>query len=1268
MVPTTQAAAKARASSSSPGATQKGKTSFGSGSDWIGVSLGIAKTMQAGGEFAPFPYIKGACGIVVSLLELVQELKHNREDLQELCEGIGKILNIVRNEVENHGNGRAEQFRDLCEDFERYLKETLELVEALAKKPRGVLGHAKELLQVNSTKERIAGHQRKLQELRENFILRSHIRIGFRVLDSNSMGYLYPVSTDNPMIEAVDATRVSPKFNECPPPSRIFQGRQRILQQMKAFFDDGLIKQHIFLLHGLGGSGKTQIALKFIDDSVSKFSDVFMLDMSSQTTIEAGLKNIAINKQIGNTQDDTLKWLKTVQSNWLLLFDNADDPDINLNPYLPKCNQGNILITSRNPGLCVHAGAHSLVPDLEEIDASELLLKGAHKDVTDENMAIAREISQALCCLPLAITQASAFIAKSGRFKGYMELYKQNQVTLLSERPTQWQDDYACSVYTTWKISFDKLSPVAQTLLQLCSWLHYQGISENIFQNAARYNTSDRPYGPAREQLQGAYEFLGYLQNQAGQWDSLAFIQVANELQAYSLITFDEETGFFSLHPLVHGWCHSAAAKQQEVMINLMGMSIATGNYSDVQSLWMLPHLQALIQDTAGRAPLWNEQFAQIYTQGFKFKLATEFWDAVQMRKQQIYGENHRHTLRAMEWLAYSYGRLGRFNDAAPLQTVVLEKWKKLLGEEHPKTLVAMGNLANTYRSLGQFNDAALLQSFVLEKRKEVLGKEHPETLWAMGYLAGTHRSLGQFTDAATLQSFILEERKKLLGEENPDTLRAMGDLAMTQRELGQFNNAALLQSFVLGKHKHLLGEEHPDTLWAMANLAVTYTHLGKYNDATLLQSFVLQTQKKLLGEDHPDTLWAMGNLAMTYIDLGRFNDAAPLQIFVLEQRKKLYGEGHLDTLWAMGNLARTHASLGKFNDAALLDTFVLQKQKELLGEEHPDTLWTKANLAEAYERLGRFNDAISLQVFVLEKRKERLGEGHPDTLWAMGDLADTHRSLGKFNDAALLETFVLEQRKKLHGEDHPDTLWAMASLARTYRSLGQFNDAASLQTFVLEGRKMLLGEEHPDTLGAMGDLALSYIDLGRFNDAAQPQTFVLEKRKKLYGEDHPDTLVAMANIAGTHRSLGQFNDAVQLESFVLEKQKILHGEEHPETLRAMANLAETYKAMAKLAEAETMEIFVLHTQKKLLGEEHYLTLIAGGRLASTFTKLGRFTEAASLECIVLENQKQLLGEDHPCTISTMKNLIETYEGLGKVEEVDVLNIQLKQAQGTWDQ
>jgi hypothetical protein len=174
------------------------------------------------------------------------------------------------------------------------------------------------------------------------------------------------------------------------------------------------------------------------------FTDRFLVDASTTETIELGLNTIATTMKIGDSAQDALKWLSAKQEHWLLFFDNADDPKIDLNRFFPKCKHGNILITSRNPGLRGY-GQHSHVSDMDEKEAVALLLKSAAQDPTLPNEKIAAEIVQvcdpvfihpfqlslaltkALAYLPLAIVQAGAFILESGALDTYLELYMKNR-------------------------------------------------------------------------------------------------------------------------------------------------------------------------------------------------------------------------------------------------------------------------------------------------------------------------------------------------------------------------------------------------------------------------------------------------------------------------------------------------------------------------------------------------------------------------------------------------------------------------------------------------------------------------------------------------------------------------------------------------------------------------------------------------------------------------------------------------------------------------
>ncbi|KAJ7703634.1 hypothetical protein B0H17DRAFT_922231, partial [Mycena rosella] len=155
----------------------------------------------------------------------------------------------------------------------------------------------------------------------------------------------------------------------------------------------------------------------------------------------------------------------------------------------------------------------------------------------------------------LAIVQAGAFISKSGRLNGYLALYAINKTRLLSQRAAQSHDDYAWTVYTTWQISFDQLSQQAKTFLQLCSFLHYQGISEGIFRNAAGYKFGMS--SPSKEELQMPLDVLSQFSDPSGNWDPLCFMDVTSEIRAYSLITFHSDQNVFSIHPLVHDWTRS---------------------------------------------------------------------------------------------------------------------------------------------------------------------------------------------------------------------------------------------------------------------------------------------------------------------------------------------------------------------------------------------------------------------------------------------------------------------------------------------------------------------------------------------------------------------------------------------------------------------------------------------------------------------------------------------------------------------------------------
>ncbi|KAJ7034364.1 P-loop containing nucleoside triphosphate hydrolase protein, partial [Mycena alexandri] len=586
------------------------KASAKSKSEWLAPAILTARTIMAAAECTPFPYIKGVSGTVVILLETVEKVKKNREELKELCDSTTEIVMILHDQILTHGN-TAVKFKAMCEELESYLAAVILAVQNLHNPSKGFRKRVKEFVGSSNITDEIAGHQKQIQGVCYKIKL-------LAAVDTNSkVNEMHAIMTAPSFV----VTPPSQSINNCPPPSRIFQGRQTILAKMHKFFSPDSGKQLIYVLHGLGGAGKTQIALKFIQESSANFSNIFLLDANTPDTINTSLKNIAVFKFVGDSAEDALTWLQSKHGDWLLFFDNANDPKLNLNKFFPQCNHGNIIITSRNPGLRTY-GDHSPVSDMEDKDAITLLLQSAAKESSEENVQVAAVIVKELFHLPLAIVQAGSFILQSEDIAGYLSLYQKNRARLLSEKAVQSHDHYAWTVYTTWQISFDRLSQLAATLLQLCSFLHYSGITEDMFSNASKY--SFPVWSPAKEELQEPLQFLSHFLGPTGEWNSLRFSEVTNEIKSYSLITFDAATKMFSIHPLVHAWSRSTLvdeAASHLCISSLLGMSIEEIPAHDIAlaSLRLMPHLGALSPFNATRVAGFGVAFSYIYLSAGKF-------------------------------------------------------------------------------------------------------------------------------------------------------------------------------------------------------------------------------------------------------------------------------------------------------------------------------------------------------------------------------------------------------------------------------------------------------------------------------------------------------------------------------------------------------------------------------------------------------------------------------------------------------------------------
>ncbi|KAF8521436.1 hypothetical protein BU17DRAFT_64929 [Hysterangium stoloniferum] len=998
-----------------------------------------------------------------------------------------------------------------------------------------------------------------------------------------------------------------------------FVGQEKYLSKLRSFFapENSHSMWNHFLLYGMGGVGKTQICLKFIEELVSNdcrvlshFWRIFWIDGTNAETLINGLSSIAddpegISKGIKKSREAVLTWLTATNKKCLIIFDNANGMDGAVKDYLEQTCQIYVLITSRNPGLASHVTDSLEVLSMESDQAISLFQAAAKfdKKLNTISQEWLEKIVTQLGFLPLAIDIAGAAISTGlCGITEYLMMHEKYHADIFdADNPSmKGALGYNHTVYSTLKLSYDliekqailmKSAQDALFVLKVLAFFHHQNIMERIFKQAAELPPA-KTYDGKLQTTSSDLPAQLLTCNNDGQWESLKFRIAIQVLCDYSLLTRDPATQYsysWTMHPMIQMWIRSQALGNGDTLHYYAARALIVGsiNRSDRMNdilfrQELLPHVIAI------------QGVANAKKQGY--------YDDVCERSANVYTQ-------AGKWL-----------NAELLQIQVVENREQILGTEHPETLRARASLADTDRQLGRWTDAEQLEVQVLEASQRILGTEHPDTLTARANLADTYRRLGRWTDAEQLEVQVLEASQRILGTEHPDTLTARANLADTYRQLGRWTDAEQLEVQVLKARKQILGTEHPETLRARANLAVTYLQLGRWTDAEQLQVQVLEASERILGTEHPETLRARANLADTYRRLGRWTDAEQLEVQVLEARDQILGTEHPDTLRARANLAATYCQLGRWTDAEQLEVQVLEASERILGTEHPETLRARANLADTDHQLGRWTDAEQLEVQVLEASERILGTEHPDTLTARANLADTYRQLGRWTDAEQLEVQVLEASERILGTEHPDTLTARANFAATYLQLGRWTDAEQLQVQVLEASERILGTEHPETLRARANLAVTYLQLGRWTDAEKLEVQVLEAREQILGTEHPDTLRARANLAVTYCQLGRWTDAEQLQVQVLEASERILGTEHPETLRARANLADTDHQLGRWTDAEQLEVQVLEATR--------------ANLAGTYHQLGRWTEAEQLEVQVLEASEWILGTEHPDTNS----------------------------------
>ncbi|MFD6309860.1 FxSxx-COOH system tetratricopeptide repeat protein [Streptomyces nigra] len=694
-------------------------------------------------------------------------------------------------------------------------------------------------------------------------------------------------------------TRLRP-IRSLPSRNQAFTGRTALLERVAASMRDGgqdgpADEPGVVSLIGMGGIGKTQLALEYAHRHAQDYGLVWWVGADQLAAVMASLTALASQLGLTAVQPSLLiraLWVElAARDDWLLVYDNLDDLGA-MNDLLPP-DGGKLLITGRDPRIG-RIGTRIDVPEFER-DESITLLSRRCPTLSPED---ADRVAAAVGDLPLSVEQVGCFLDETG-------LETSEYLRLLQSQPTEsGLDDRTVSAHpglvSVVATSRDRLvataGPTAATLLDRLAFLAPEPIPLG----------SDPAVGPPRFGVR-----LG---------DTATAALAVRKIVTLGLARHADNA--LQMHRLVHTLLRARLPQEEHGVIHHAAeelLATITLGDPDTPESWpeygmIVPHVRELLSSAAALPG------PQLDADGFRALV-----------------------LKVQRYLYFS----GQSRSAVDICRITRESWTERLGPDHPDTLNSGYNLASNLFELGEYAQAKDVDQDVWERRCRVLGMDHPDTIRSAHQLAADLCDLGDFAGARALDEQGWQHRSRLLGEDHPDTLQSAHYLGSDLYELGEREKARDINEEVWRRRQRVLGETHPDTLHSAHHLASDLCDLGELERARELELWVLEQRRRRLGEDHPDTLRSRHYLAITLHQMGDCTQARELNEEVWNRRRQLHGDDHPDTLRSAYSLADDLAALGEHARARELHRDTLVRRRSVLGEGHPDTKRSAQALAE---------------------------------------------------------------------------------------------------------------------------------------------------------------------------------------------------------------------------------------------------------------------------------------------------------------------------------
>ena len=626
-----------------------------------------------------------------------------------------------------------------------------------------------------------------------------------------------------------------------------FAGREEELARIRRALAGEGGRAAVQALHGMGGVGKTQLAIEYAHRHSGDYDVTWWLDSENTALMTQQYADLAEHlgaARKGLPLDAMRRALLSDlhrRPRWLLVFDNAEDPAF-LRDWLPG-GPGHVIITSRSQDWAELAAPVpvDVLPRPESVE----LLRARVPAITT---ADAETLAGALGDLPLALAQAAAFLAGTRiPAAGYTQLLKERAAALLSKgKPLTYRDTLSAAT----ALACDRLRAAdndAAALAEICAFLAPEPVPVGWLVTAA----GKLPGGlPARLP------------------DPLERDDLVAALTRTSLARLNDDG--LTMHRLTQAILRARSTEPGKARAHAEAVVTANAPESTLTPgswpAWgrLLPHLLALAPERSDNPGLQTAtvQAAAYLLDSGKVSDALSFAARIHGLWRDRLGPDDRQTLRIANTLVSAHRVSGQLDQARQLGENLLGTSRRLYGDDDPDTLDIAIHLALVLHVLGDYHAARELNEHTLRHLRHALGADHPTTLVTADNLAENLHALGDYHAALGLSEDTLQRCRRTLGDNHPATLMCAADFACDLRELGDPHAARALHQDVFQRSRRALGKDHPVSLVIASYLAADLRVLGRYRAAQALDEDTLKRSRRVLGDDHPDAHRLAGNLA----------------------------------------------------------------------------------------------------------------------------------------------------------------------------------------------------------------------------------------------------------------------------------------------------------------------------------------------------------------------------------------------------------------------